>query len=156
MLFRSRSTPGGVSRGVWFALGLLPGAVGVFWLQAYLFGSAFSSGYGSASDLYALENIVPNAAACARRIVQGEPASLAIALLAVAALAAGTRIGASTPGTVPGEWRLRGALWLAAAALAMVLASYLPYFQFAEWSYLRFLLPAWPRSEEHTSELQSH
>jgi hypothetical protein len=142
---RGRQEPGGAARAVWFGIGLLPGVVGVFWLQARLFGSAFSSGYGSASDLYSMASIGPNAAAYARRIVHGEPAALTLLLLALLASVFRTRGDAAVPLATPSRApRVRTAVWLAAAALGVMLASYLPYFQFPEWSYLRFLLPAWP------------
>ena len=53
-----------------FAVGVAPSVFMVFWLQARLFGSALTSGYGSAGDLYAFDNILPNVAAYAWRIVR--------------------------------------------------------------------------------------
>jgi hypothetical protein len=44
----------------------------------------------------------------------------------------------------PPEGRIRDALLLAAVGTAVVLACYLPYGVFTEWSYLRFLLPVFP------------
>jgi len=84
-----------------------------------------------------VSNIAPNAAGYARRLLHGESPALAIAVISLAVLAA-------TPGQPADEPRLKRPLVLAAIAFAILAASYLPYGVFAEWSYLRFLLPAFP------------
>jgi hypothetical protein len=70
-------------------------------------------------------------------MLDGETAAL---LLAVAALA----LLAATRGRPVDAPPLKRPLVLATIAFAIVVASYLPYGVFAEWSYLRFLLPAFP------------
>jgi hypothetical protein len=119
-----------------FAAGIVPAIGAQFLMQWRLYGSPLASGYGAASDLYALGSIRPNALAYAQRMIHGEAPALALAVVAMVVLAA-TRRRRETP-------PLKRPLVLAAVALAIVVSSYLPYAVFAEWSYLRFLLPAFP------------
>jgi hypothetical protein len=126
-----------LDRLVGFSAGLLPAVGAQVLMQWRLYGSPLASGYGAASDLYAASNIAPNAAGYARRLLQGETPALALAVVSLAVLAA-------TPGQPADESRLKRPLVLAAIAFAILAASYLPYGVFAEWSYLRFLLPAFP------------
>ncbi|HXD16850.1 MAG TPA: glycosyltransferase family 39 protein [Vicinamibacterales bacterium] len=120
-----------------FVAGLVPAAGAQFLMQWRLYGSPLASGYGTASELYTPGNIGPNAVAYAKRMLAGETAALLLALAAVAVLAAtrGRRVDAPP---------LKQPLVLATIAVAIVVGSYLPYGVFAEWSYLRFLLPAFP------------
>jgi hypothetical protein len=122
---------------VGFAAGIIPAVGAQFLMQWRLYGSPLASGYGAASDLYGLANIAPNVAAYAQRMLHGEAAALTLAASAIAVLAITRgRAGAAPP--------LKAPLVLATIALAIVVASYVPYGVFAEWSYLRFLLPAFP------------
>ena len=122
---------------VGFAAGIIPAIGAQFLMQWHLYGSALASGYGAASGLYGLANIAPNVAGYAQRMLHGEAAALTLAAAAVAVLAvARGGAGAAPP--------LKQPLVLATIALAIVVASYVPYGVFAEWSYLRFLLPAFP------------
>ena len=120
-----------------FAAGIIPAAGAQFLMQWRLYGSPLASGYGAASDLYALSNIAPNAAGYAQRMLHGEAPALLLAAAALVVLASrrGRRVDAPP---------LKRPFVLATIALAIVVASYLPYGVFAEWSYLRFLLPAFP------------
>ena len=122
---------------VGFAAGITPAVGAQFLMQWRLYGSPMASGYGSAGDLYALNTIVPNAVGYARRMIHGEGPALA---LAVAALIVSAIIRTRPAGVPP----LKRTIVLAAIAVGIVAASYLPYAVFAEWSYLRFLLPAFP------------
>ena len=120
-----------------FAAGITPAFVTLAFMQWRLYGNPLTSGYGSAGELFAVGNIAPNLVAYGVRILHGEGAALGIATFALAMLVARrTR----------GEERkpFKRALTLATLAAAIVVASYLPYAVFAEWSYLRFLLPAFP------------
>jgi len=100
------------------AAGVLLAAIQWVW-----YGSPIRSGYGSAEELFALSNIAPNASRYARWLIGTSPA-LVLAIF--------------------GAIRLRTnrfAQGLIAFAL-LVVASYLVYAVFDDWSYLRFLLPA--------------
>ena len=120
-----------------FSAGILPAVGAQFLMQWRLYGSPLASGYGAASELYAMSNIGPNAIGYARRLLHGEAPALAAGLLALLVLAL-------TGGRRHDRPPLKQPLVLAAIAFAIVIASYLPYGVFAEWSYVRFLLPAFP------------
>lgn len=120
-----------------FAAGIAP-AIGTFvFLQWRLYGSPFMSGYGSAGELFAASNIAPNISAYANRILHGERPALGLATLAVILLFVRRGHGENGPD-------LKRSLVLATLAAGMVVVLYMPYAVFAEWSYLRFLLPAFP------------
>ena len=95
------------------------------------YGGPFRSGYGTSDALYSLSTLWPN--------LQRYPAWLVrshsiVALLFLAPLFLMKR---------PGLDR-RGVLLLLYGVIAATWLSYLPYFVFEEWWYLRFLLPAIP------------
>lgn len=92
-------------------------------LQWLWYGSPIRSGYGSAEELFALGSIAPNASRYFTWLITTSPLLLA---------------------AIAGCWRMRGdriARALGAFA-ALVVAAYLAYAVFDDWSYLRFLLPA--------------
>ena len=92
-------------------------------MQTLWYGSPLRSGYGSAEELFALANIVPNAS----RYLMWTLATAPVMLLGLI-----------------GFWRLRRERIAQAMAVfaILVVASYLVYAVFDDWSYLRFLLPA--------------
>jgi hypothetical protein len=124
-----------LARVVGFTAGITPAVGAQLLMQWRLYGSPLASGYRAARDLYALGNVWANAADYAQRLVHGEGPALGLAALAVLLIARGRR----EPLLL-----LKRPLILAMVAFAIVVASYLPYAVFAEWSYLRFLLPAFP------------
>src|SRR4030095_4920208 len=120
-----------------FAAGITPASAALLLIQWRLFANPLASGYGAVSDLYSLRNIAPNLAAYSRRLIEGEMPALLSVIAAVVILVA------ARPGTSRAP-DLRRAVILATLAFVIVALSYLPYGVFAEWSYLRFLLPAFP------------
>jgi len=106
-----------------FAVPIAMAAIALAAMQSLWYGSPFRSGYGAAEQLFAVSNIVPNIGRYARWWLATAPAlSLGIA----------------------GMIRMRSnriAQALAGFAL-LVIAAYLIYAVFDDWSYLRFLLPA--------------
>lgn len=108
---------------------LLAGAV-VGSLQWRYFGSPFRSGYGTASEIYALANIAPNAVLYARWLLDTHGPWLFGAPLVL--------FGPASRVARDGR---RETQWLLAFA-ALVIAAYLIYAVFETWTYLRFLLPA--------------
>ena len=92
-------------------------------MQFFWYGSPLRSGYGTAEELFALSNVVPNAGRYFTWLIATAPALL-LAPLALRRLKNNAHARA-----------------LAAFAVLVVLA-YLVYAVFEEWSYLRFLLPA--------------
>jgi asparagine N-glycosylation enzyme membrane subunit Stt3 len=109
-----------------FGVGGLPGALALALIQQALYGSPFSSGYGSTDALFALARVAPNARRYAQWALETQTP---LVLLAPAAL-------------LVRRVRWEGSVLLAASAA--VVAAYLPYVTFDDWSYLRFLLPAIP------------
>jgi hypothetical protein len=104
-------------------------AVAIALVNARLWGSPFTSGYGTASELFGAGNVVPNLRAVWGWTVETRGYWTAVGLGALAVLAL----------------RREGARWWPALGVAAgVFASYLPYAQFVEWWYLRFYLPLWP------------
>jgi hypothetical protein len=106
-----------------FALGLAPLVALQAGLQWYLFGSPFSTGYGSLAALYAGHSAFGNLGIYARGLLTVHTPWW---LLALAAAAAAPR---------------REALWWGLAVLVLCGAPYVFYFRFDHWETLRFLLP---------------
>ena len=115
-----------------FAIGAAPAAVGIAAVNTYLYGSPFHSGYGAASDLYAIGNFMPNVSLYGGWLLQAETPLVALAVLFFVA-----------PGFA-GRACVRRAPFLLGGMIAGVVLPYLFYAQFDSWTYLRFFLPAWP------------
>jgi hypothetical protein len=111
-----------------FVVGVVPSIAGIAWLNAALYESALTSGYGTTGDLYAASYVAANARQFALAMVGNEPALVAGAAAAVFA----RRAAAPGTGLLLGAWAI------------VVLLSYLFYQPFDAWWYLRFLLPLWP------------
>jgi hypothetical protein len=71
------------------------------------------------------------------RLIQGEAPALCLAVVSGIAVTVARRRAEHTGG-------LAGATRVAALTAVAVLVCYLPYGVFPDWSYLRFLLPAFP------------
>ena len=115
-----------------FTCAMLPGVIGVGAINRYLYESAFNSGYGSFSTIYASEHFWPN-------------------LLNYAASLLGTQtpficLGAAAPLLFHRrrDSEARSIAVLSLGFSAFVVASYLWYTPYSDWTYLRFLLPAFP------------
>ncbi|HXG86974.1 MAG TPA: hypothetical protein VNJ02_01455 [Vicinamibacterales bacterium] len=123
----------GIDALVWFrgrpaAIFAIPVALAgliVALLQWRWFGSPLRSGYGTAAEIYAFANVLPNAAQYARWLLETHGPWLFLA-------------------PVGAWWPRRGSRvrrWLLIFA-ATVCSAYLIYAVFDGWTYLRFLLPA--------------
>jgi len=110
-------------RRVMFAAPVAIAGASLALLQWTWYGSPLRSGYGSADELFALSNIGGNAS----RYVSWLIATAPVLLLAI--------LGAVRRYTDP---LVRGL----SAFTVLVIAAYLVYAVFDDWSYLRFLLPA--------------
>ncbi len=118
-----------------FGLAVLPGIVAVAAINARLYGLPWLSGYGPTANLYHWRNVWPNAVSYTRWLLQTQSVFV---LLAVPALL----VRRVTPaGTLWERGRVRLGLGIFVASLA---GSYLLYEHFDNWTYLRFLLPAYP------------
>jgi 4-amino-4-deoxy-L-arabinose transferase-like glycosyltransferase len=120
-----------------FLAGLVPPAIALLFVQLRLYGAPWTSGYGAFESLFSWANVWPNLQGYAMRLWRGEAASICAALAALAVIAF-----SRSRHTCSEE--LRRACAAAGVACALVLLCYLPYGVFAEWFYLRFLLPAFP------------
>jgi hypothetical protein len=128
-----RSGPGRWRRVALYALGALPGALFMAWLNTRWYGGVAASGYGTAAELFSLARIPDNIARYGGWLIETSP----LALIGVAALVV------PLSGIWPRPSGLRAALlftFVAASACAL----YLVYEPYDAWWYLRFLLPAWP------------
>ena len=125
LLRPERTWPQRLRAGLTYAGASIPGCLGVAALNAVFFGSATSSGYGSFDALFGVEHVMPNLQSYLAWLWQKQTPAIGLALLAV--------------------WLLPGALTaLFVGMFAINLALYLPYIEFVDWSFLRFLLPTVP------------
>ena len=125
--FSARGGRERVLRAVLFSLPILPVVAFVAKLNAMWYGSPLNSGYGSAHELYALANVWPNVRLYMSWLWESQSPWLLLALV---------------PWLPPLGRSFDRPVLLAAALLASAtLASYLAYFQWDYWWYLRFLLP---------------
>lgn len=121
-----------VRAALWFVGGIVPGLAALGGIQFVRYGSPLASGYGTASDMFALDNILPNLKRYPLWMTQSHTPFVWLWLAAPV-------------------WIVRRATnhlvaWSALALSIGVWLAYLPYlfFQPNEWSYTRFLLPAIP------------
>jgi hypothetical protein len=113
------------ARAAVFSAAVVPGCVAIGILNSYLYGSPLSSGYGSLHALYTWHNLTENARNYFAWFVDLHSGLPLVGLVAPALI------------------RARRA-WLLLAFAGGVLLSYLFYFVYDSWIYLRFLLPAIP------------
>ncbi len=106
--------------------GLVPGVVVVALFQAAIYGSPLRSGYGDLASLFSVSHILPNLANYPAWLARAHSPVLALGLIA------------------PFVARRRREAWVLLAFAVVVVAAYLPYVVFADWSYSRFVLPALP------------
>ncbi|MSO83307.1 MAG: hypothetical protein EXQ53_08445 [Acidobacteria bacterium] len=121
-----------LGRGLAFTLALLPGPIAVAVINNHLFQSPLASGYGTFSTIYAGRYFITNLTNYSAWLLETQTPFILLALAAPALLRA------------RGD---RDTRHLAVAGLGFalaVLASYLWYTPFDHWTYLRFLLPAYP------------
>jgi hypothetical protein len=111
------------------ALGIAAGAVLVAAFQTAYYGSPTASGYGRLSDLFALRHWRVNVVQFTRWLFETHPVVVLVA--AAAGVAWSLRPGASPASRL-------------VLLPALVFACYALYLPFDNWTYLRFLLPAFP------------
>ena len=99
-------------------------------LNTARYGSPISSGYGDTGVLFSLAHVAPNLARYPRWLAETHTPLIALA--------------AAAPFIRARDSRQRRFVLVAAAAVALTLATYLAYTVFDDWWYIRFLLPAIP------------
>ena len=122
MIVAARS---GARRAVLFAVGVFPSIAAIALLYQHLYGSPFRSGYGAFDALFAFHYFIPNI-----RQFWSWSADLHTPAILLGLLAPLT-------GRVRGGWSIVG-------FMVAVLACYVFYLPFFNWTFLRFLLPALP------------
>ena len=115
-----------------FLIGVAPAVVGIGWLNAQLYESPLTFGYGKTSDFYSFAYLFTNVRQFATWTMEVETPVVALAALSVA-----------VPRLFPPA-RIRFARLLLGGTMAVVVLSYLFYVPFGAWWFLRFLLPMWP------------
>jgi hypothetical protein len=122
-----------------FVLAALPGCLAVAAINDHLYGSPLRSGYESLDALYALVNVGPNLDRYPRWLMQTQTPFLCLAL-AAPVFGRTSSPPRETPPLAPNQ------VALLLSFVAVVFLSYLFYRPFGreEWTYLRFLLPAYP------------
>lgn len=119
-------------RGAVFTLATLPGPMAIAAINQHLYGSAFASGYGTFSTIYASRYVVANAVNYSTWLLQTGTPFVALALAAPWLLRR------------RGEARAWPIAALGLGVCAAVVLSYLWYTPFDHWTFLRFFLPAYP------------
>jgi len=119
-----------VLRGAIFLAAVAPAVLFIAVLNATWYGAITNSGYGAAREIYSLQTVLPNLRRYPVWLWTSQSPMVAMAALPLIA-------------ELRGRGDDRRAIWIAIFILA-TLVSYLVYFAFEEWWYLRFLLPAIP------------
>jgi hypothetical protein len=123
-----------VRRALSFGAGVLPGVVGIAVWNTSLYGGPLHSGYGEAASLYHWSNLWPNVARYSRWLIETNTPFVAGAIPALVSRRC-------APGRASEHAAVRGALALFVIAVA---ASYVFYTRFEDWTYVRFMMPAFP------------
>ncbi len=133
---RSGSASGRLGRAAAVIVGLLPFLIAVGAVQHLLYGSPFSSGYGSLDALFRLSHVPANLARYPRWLVETQSPVVLLGLAApLAVWLQGRRATDTECGRRVGYACLN---WLFALG---AFAAYLPYVPFDRWWFLRFWLP---------------
>lgn len=129
---RHTSWRGRVVCGFLFTLAMLPGSIAVAVINNHLFESPFASGYGTFSTIYAGRHFTANLTHYSTWILQTQTPFILLALAAPTMLRR------------RGDWKARRLAVLGLCFALVVWLSYLWYTPYDHWTYLRFLLPAYP------------
>jgi hypothetical protein len=116
-----------------FGAGAVPAMVAIAAFNKYLYGSPLRSGYGGLADLYSLTPVRENLRNYGIWLIQAQTVLVGLALVPFFARDA-----------IRSDERTASARACLAAMLVLTFGSYVFYFAFDHWSYLRFLLPAFP------------
>lgn len=135
ILLRPGDTAGRRARRVLaFGVPVAVSALGIAAFYRYLYGSATTSGYGSAGSNFQPENLVTNLGLYVTWLIRTQTP---LALAGIGAILIPLR-------RLWPSVRDRSALWAAAALVVALWFQYCAYLVFDHWLFLRFLLPSWP------------
>ena len=144
LVWRAR-TEGGSWASAWrsavlYGAPVAAAAVGLAILNTRLYGHPMATGYGSVGALFSQANVFINLDHYVGWLWSVQTPFVFVALLAPCLRGFGRGAGAPASSSAVRPWTTIFALGFA----LLVFASYLVYSPFAEWWYLRFLLPALP------------
>jgi hypothetical protein len=126
-----------VGAGLTVAMGALAGVLAVAAANLLVYGSPLTSGYGDPSHLFAWAHVLPNVGRYATWLVDAQTPWILLALAAPFPAAGSKPVSAGIAASSLRQTAMIG-LGFALASVAL----YLPYVEFEDWQYLRFLLPA--------------
>lgn len=142
----------GLRQAATFIAATTPGVVAWLAINWQWYGHPLASGYGSAADLYSLAPISTNAGRYAEWLLRcqspfvllglASPVVMWLASRRAPRLASGV-ISPDDP-DAPAATRPVAVHVFCLVFAGLVVVAYLPYAAFEDWSYLRFLLPAFP------------
>jgi hypothetical protein len=118
-----------------FVAGSLPAIAAALCLNQLVYGSPFRSGYGSAAQLFTWAHVGPNVARYPAWLIEICSPWIVLGLLS-------PLLVRETPGRADRVPSRRALCWTIVAVSGVLLAIYLPYSVFDDWTYLRFFLPA--------------
>ena len=135
----ARGRRAAVQRLLLFAAAVVPGCLAVAAVQTYLYGSPLRSGYEGFDALFTWAHAAPNLDRYPRWLLQTQTPAVCLAIAA-------PWLTRRRPAAAAAPVLRADHVWLLLASIAVVFLSYLFYLPFGreEWSYLRFLLPAYP------------
>jgi len=137
LAWRAARSGGSVHRALLFAAGTMPACVAIAVINQRLYGSPLLSGYGTLDALYQWRYLSQNLAHYPRWLVDAQTPLVAVALVAPF-LVRPHGFGRNAAGGS----RSIAIMWL--CFIGAVFLSYLFYIPFDDWTYLRFMLPAYP------------
>jgi hypothetical protein len=126
-----------IRRTLWFLVGALPGPLSVAWIQNSLYGSPLASGYGRFADIYSVSNVAENVRLYPGWLWETHGPFIFVGLLSPLVWAIARNAA------FPGAGRL---VWFSLAFTLLVFSFYIVYSPFDNWTYTRFLLPAFPHA----------
>jgi dolichyl-phosphate-mannose-protein mannosyltransferase len=135
LVWRAVHANGSASRAWLFAAGALPACVAIALLNQRLNGSPLMSGYGALDTLYQWRNFPQNLAHYPRWLLDAQTPLVAAALASPLLLRRDEFGRRAAGGSI-------GTMWL--CFVGAVFLSYLFYVPYDDWTYLRFILPAYP------------
>lgn len=137
LAWRATWAGGSLRRALLFAAGTIPACVAIAVINDRLYGSPLASGYGALDALYRWRNLSQNLAHYPRWLLDAQTPIVAAALVAPFLLRRQVLLRDAAGGS-----RSIAIMWL--WFIGAVFLSYLFYIPFNDWTYLRFMLPAYP------------
>jgi hypothetical protein len=120
-----------ITRSLWWCVPATIGPIAIGILNHTLYGSAITSGYGTVESLYSPTYASANISHYLKWLVTTQTVFPLIGLI-------------TSPWMIRGDRSRAWSVWWSCCFAMVVLASYMWYLPLDDWTYLRFLLPAYP------------